>query len=183
MTVSARRFSCWARLRRRAHAGGWLRVAAVLRAREKLKVCRCGEAFPVSNARPAPGCSFSVSAALRRAVVSVLSAALHLGAHVGVHWHFDEFSARRSGRPGALVPTAMFVALLRVLVAVFSAGRHPGAHLGGCWLVDVSLSRGKRQSDSPVLGRDALASPTWRRHRHAAMRAACSVRTGCACRR
>jgi len=103
--VSARRFSCWARLRRRARTGGWLRVAAVLRARVKLKVCRCGEAFPVFKARPAPGCSFSVfsgastscrlgalggsppgcsrrcSLALRRVLGSAPGASQRLGAH------------------------------------------------------------------------------------------------------
>jgi|GEM_PF-1636371 len=181
--MSARRFSCWARLRRRAHAGGWLRVGLVLRAREKLKVCRCGEVFPVFKASRLPGALSRCSAALRRAVVSVLSAARHLGAHVGGDWHFDEFSARHSGHPGVLVPTAMFVPLRRVLVAVLAAGLHPGAHLDGCWLLDVCLSRGKRQFDCPVLGHDVLGSPLWRRHRHAVMRAACSVRTGCACRR
>jgi len=105
-----------------------------------------------------PGALSRCSAALRRAVVSLLSAARHRGAHVGVYWHFDEFSARRLGHPGVLVPTAMFVALRRVLVAVFSAGLHPGAHLDGCWLLDVSLSRGKRQLDSPVLGRGVLGA-------------------------
>ena len=130
-----------------------------------------------------PGAQPRCSAALRRAVVSLLSAARHRGAHFGVYWHFDEFSSRCSGHRGVLVPTAMFVALRRVLVAVFSAGLHPGAHLDGCWLLDVSLSRGKRQFDSPVLGHGVLGNPTWRRHRHAAMGAACSVRAGRACRR
>jgi len=176
--MSARRFSCWARLRRRAHAGGWLRLGAGPSRAEQVQGRRCGETFPVFKAKRIPGCHSRWSSAVR-----------------GV-------SSRCLRRFAIRVLTSVFMALRRVLGSMFGASRrlgahgdvcgapmsarfgavairHQGAHLGGCWLLEGSRFGVLGCSMPGCSVSVGKGSSTWRRHLRPGLRAACSLKAGC----